>query len=138
MSHSPTLPSAFMPLYSAAKQAAARAYVPYSRFPVGAALRLKDGSLINGCNVENASYGLCNCAERTAIFSAIAQGKQAADFDSLLIYMPGETLYSPCGACRQVIVEFFAPDAEIIATCDSKAWQRWQVNELLPGAFTLD
>ncbi|WP_232849907.1 cytidine deaminase [Bowmanella yangjiangensis] len=138
MSHSPTLPSAFMPLYSVAKQAAARAYVPYSRFPVGAALRLKDGSLISGCNVENASYGLCNCAERTAIFSAIAQGKQAADFDSLLIYMPGETLYSPCGACRQVIVEFFAPDAEIFATCDSGLCKHWKVNELLPGAFTLD
>lgn len=137
MSPSPTLPSAFMPLYNVAKQAASRAYVPYSRFPVGAALKLKDGSLISGCNVENASYGLCNCAERTAIFSAIAQGKQATEFDSLLIYMPGETLYSPCGACRQVIVEFFAPDAEIMATCDSESCQSWRVDELLPGAFSM-
>lgn len=137
MSPSSSLPVAFMPLYNVAKQAASRAYVPYSRFPVGAALKLKDGSLISGCNVENASYGLCNCAERTAIFSAIAQGKQAADFDSLLIYMPGKTLYSPCGACRQVIVEFFAAEAEIIATCDDAACQHWRVDELLPGAFSM-
>lgn len=120
-----------------ARQAAARAYIPYSNFAVGAALILKDGQIIPGCNVENASYGLSNCAERTAIFSALAQGCRNTDFIALLIYMPGEDLYSPCGACRQVIAEFFAADTLIYATCDNDSFQSWRTEELLPGLFSL-
>lgn len=124
-------------LHLKAKQAAEHAYQPYSHFAVGAALKLKDGSLIAGCNVENASYGLSNCAERTAIFSALAQGHKPDSFDELMIYMPGEKLYSPCGACRQVIAEFFPPDAKVHASCDSETMQSWTVEQLLPGAFGL-
>ncbi|MFB9886782.1 cytidine deaminase [Balneatrix alpica] len=128
-------PAVFASMKSLAQTAASRAYIPYSRFPVGAALQLKDGTLIPGCNVENVSYGLSNCAERTAIYAALAQGYQAKDFANLLIYMPGGRLYSPCGACRQVIAEFFAAEAEVIATCDTEQQQRWQVAELLPASF---
>ncbi|MDR0297378.1 MAG: cytidine deaminase, partial [Streptococcaceae bacterium] len=83
--------------------AAARAYVPYSHFPVGAALVAADGAVFQGCNIENASFGLTNCAERTAIFKAISEG--VTDFSSITIY--GETVQpiSPCGACRQVLRE---------------------------------
>ncbi|GAA0345344.1 cytidine deaminase [Bowmanella denitrificans] len=137
MSDSSKRIQAIEPMYEQARQAAGRAYAPYSQFPVGAALKLKDGTMLQGCNVENASFGLCNCAERTVIFSAIAQGKLACDFDSLLIYMPGDSLYSPCGACRQVIVEFFAADALIYATCDTEQMKVWRVDALLPGVFKL-
>ena len=120
-----------------AKQAARHAYQPYSQFAVGAALKLKDGTLIPGCNVENASYGLSNCAERTAIFSALSQGFKPDSFEELMIYMPGEKLYSPCGACRQVMAEFFPANAKVHASCDGDKLQSWTVAELLPGAFGL-
>ncbi|ALS98011.1 cytidine deaminase [Lacimicrobium alkaliphilum] len=121
-----------------ARQAATRAYIPYSNFAVGAALILNDGSIIPGCNVENASYGLSNCAERTALFSALANGHKAKEFAAMLIYMPGETLYSPCGACRQVIAEFFTAHAMVYATCDNDNYQSWRADELLPGLFSLE
>lgn len=120
-----------------AQQAAKHAYNRYSQFAVGAALRLKDGRMIPGCNVENASYGLTNCAERTAIYAAIAQGIPPEQFDAMTIYMPGDKLYSPCGACRQVIAEFFPPDAQVHATCDAEHTRSWRVKELLPGLFSL-
>ena len=90
-----------------AEAAAARelAYTPYSNFKVGAALLAKDGRIFRGCNVENASYGLCNCAERTAFFSAIAQGCQPGDFAALAVIGQTDGPVSPCGACRQVILE---------------------------------
>lgn len=131
------LPQHLLKARDIAKEAASRAYIPYSHFAVGAALVLTDGSIIPGCNVENASYGLSNCAERTALFSALAQGHKAKEFAAMLIYMPGEKLYSPCGACRQVIAEFFTANALIYATCDNDSYQSWRADELLPGLFSL-
>lgn len=90
-----------------AEAAAARltAYAPYSNFLVGAALLCRDGRVFRGCNVENASYGLCNCAERTAFFSAVAHGYQPGDFDKLAVIGDTDGPIAPCGACRQVILE---------------------------------
>ena len=92
-------------LFEQAMEAAKNAYAPYSHFRVGAALLLDDGSVVTGANVENRSYGLTNCAERTAIFRAIAMGKKNFTAD----YPVG-----PCGACRQVISEFMQPDAPVV------------------------
>ena len=99
---------------------------------MGAALLLADGKIIQGCNVENASYGLTNCAERTAVFSAFAQGKR--DFAEMAIYVEMEDFVSPCGACRQVLFEV-APDMKIILVNKHKKVKRTTVRKLLPLAF---
>src|ERR1035438_7377891 len=104
-------------LEKSARLAAARAYAPYSSFPVGAAVIGGSGKVFSGCNVENASYGLCNCAERTAIFSAVAAGERSVK--AVAIYTPTSLPTAPCGACRQVIHEF-GPDALVISVCDAK------------------
>src|ERR1700676_3367622 len=91
-------------LEKSARAAAAGSYSPYSRFPVGAAVIGGSGRLYSGCNVENASYGLCNCAERTAIFSAVAAGERS--IRAVAVYTPTPLPTPPCGACRQVIHEF--------------------------------
>lgn len=91
-------------LLARAASARTRAYAPYSEFSVGAAVRCSDGSIVDGCNVENASYGLSLCAERTAIVAAIAQGKSG--FSELAVVGPHEVTTAPCGACRQFLVEF--------------------------------
>ena len=88
-----------------AQSAAANAYVPYSHFPVAAVLELKDGTLLSGCNVENASYGLCMCAERNVLFMSVACGVPKEEIASLTVYAPTESLTTPCGACRQVMAE---------------------------------
>ena len=87
---------------------------PYSTFKVGAALVTRDGTIYHGCNVENASYGLTNCAERTAFFSAIADGRKPGDFVQLAIVGETEGPISPCGACRQVILELGGADLQVI------------------------
>jgi cytidine deaminase len=92
-------------LIDEARAARLLAYTPYSNFKVGAALQCKDGRVFRGCNVENASYGLCNCAERTAFFSAIAAGCQPGDFTALAVIGETDGPIAPCGACRQVILE---------------------------------
>ena len=92
-------------LIEEARAARALAYAPYSRFQVGAALLCRDGRVFRGCNVENASYGLCNCAERTALFSAIAHGCRPGDFAALAVIGDTDGPIAPCGACRQVILE---------------------------------
>ena len=100
-------------LFEQAMEAAKNAYAPYSHFRVGAALLLDDGSVVTGVNVENRSYGLTNCAERTAIFSAVALGKK--NFAAIAIATPdADYPVGPCGACRQVISEFMQPDAPVI------------------------
>ena len=101
-------------LIEAAKEARERAYAPYSRFKVGAALLARDGTVFHGCNVENASYGLCNCAERTAMFAAIAAGYRPGDFTRLAVVGDTDGPIAPCGACRQVIIEIGTPDIEVI------------------------
>ena len=100
-------------LFEQAMEAANNAYAPYSHFRVGAALLLDDGSVVTGVNVENRSYGLTNCAERTAIFSAVAMGKK--NFTAIAIATPdADYPVGPCGACRQVISEFMKPEAPVI------------------------
>jgi cytidine deaminase len=117
-----------------ARSAAAHAYAPYSRFTVGAAV-LTDAAMHSGANVENASYGLSICAERNAIFQAIAHG--ARRIDAICIYTPTSAAVTPCGACLQVIREF-ATDALIVCcTDDDGAERRYALSELLPAAFRL-
>ena len=100
-------------LFEQAMDAAKNAYAPYSHFRVGAALLLDDGSVVTGVNVENRSYGLTNCAERTALFSAVAMGKR--NFTAIAIATPdADYPVGPCGACRQVISEFMKPEAPVI------------------------
>lgn len=100
-------------LYEKALEASSRTYSPYSSFPVGAALLLEDGTIITGTNVENRSYGLTNCAERTAIFTAVAQGYKS--FTAIAIAAPkADYPVSPCGACRQVMSEFACEDTPVV------------------------
>ena len=119
-------------LEKAARDAAAASYSPYSKFRVGAAVLSASGKIFAGCNVENASYGLCNCAERTAIFTAVAAGERA--LKAIVVYTPTKTPTSPCGACRQVINEF-APRATVVAICDGEARIETTLSALLPDAF---
>jgi len=117
-----------------AREIAARAYAPYSNFPVGAAV-LCDGAVYTGANVENASYGLSMCAERNAILNAVGHG--ARRVDAICVYAPTSLPVTPCGACLQVISEF-GPDAPILCcTDDDGAEQRFTLSELLPAAFRL-
>lgn len=121
-------------MQQAAKHAATQAYAPYSKFPVGVAIQAQSGKIYSGCNVENASYGGTICAERNAIAAAVVAGERK--FDALLVYTPQEMLTPPCGICRQVIAEFFTPEAPI-ASCNHLAQQQqWTLGELLPAAFT--
>lgn len=120
-----------------ARQASENAYVPYSNFAVGAAILMHNGDVISGCNVENISYGLANCAERTALFRAIAEGYQAIDIAAVVVYTPGPKAYAPCGACRQVLAEFLSPETLITSTSEQEL-QHWTMAELLPDAFSFD
>ncbi|MGL1862623.1 MAG: cytidine deaminase [Pseudodesulfovibrio sp.] len=124
-------------LEEAARQASKTAYAPYSNFPVGAALLTENGEIYVGCNVENASYGLTNCAERSAIFTAVADGRGRGDFSALFIYTPGRVCHAPCGACRQVLTEFFTPEVFIYSACDSGEIIAWTMDELLPDSFEI-
>ena len=121
-------------LIELAKQTRAHAYAPYSGFAVGAAALSADGRVFLGCNIENASYGLTNCAERTAIFSAVAAG--AKELAALAVVADGEQPCSPCGACRQVVAEF-AVKHIILANLAGKS-RIVTAEELLPFAFSLD
>ena len=121
-------------LVNAAKEGFESAYAPYSNFYVGAAALTASGKIVKGCNVENASYGLTVCAERNCLAQGVISGEQA--FSAIVIYTNQEKLTPPCGACRQVIVEFLAPDALVMAVNHNNAQKRWTVNELLPDAFT--
>lgn len=118
-------------LIKSAKAASQRAYAPYSRFSVGCAITT-ESEIFVGCNVENASYGNTICAERNAIFNAVAQGHR--ELRRLVIYTPTQLPAAPCGPCRQVINEF-NPDMEILCVCDSESEIRARLSELLPQAF---
>jgi cytidine deaminase len=111
------------------------AHAPYSRFRVGAAILLSNGKVISGCNVENASYGMTNCAERTAIFSAVAQFGPKIEIRAVSVVNDQGVPCSPCGACRQVIYEF-GPDATIFFQ-GAKGPKQAHITELLPEGFRL-
>jgi cytidine deaminase len=119
-------------LVAMAKAARESAYAPYSGFKVGAALLCEDGRAFTGCNVENASYGLTNCAERTAIYKAVSEGCKR--FTRIAIVAGEKEPASPCGACRQVIFEF-APDARIIMEDLHGHRVESTIGEYLPMAF---
>lgn len=110
------------------------AYVPYSHFPVSAVLLAKNGQVFTGVNIENASFGLTNCAERTAIFKAVSEG--VLDFSEIVIYGETEKPISPCGACRQVMAEFFEQDLKVTLVAKDKSTVEMTVGELLPYSFT--
>ncbi|HEY6443569.1 MAG TPA: cytidine deaminase [Candidatus Acidoferrales bacterium] len=120
-------------LLAAARRAISRAYAPYSAFKVGAALLTTRGDLFLGCNVENASYGMSNCAERTAIFSAVAQLGPKMKIRAIAIANNRNAPCSPCGACRQVIYEF-GPNATVIFRGPG-GWKERPIADLLPEGF---
>ncbi len=117
-----------------AKIAREKAYVPYSKFKVGAALLSKNGTVYHGCNIENAAYSMCNCAERTALFKAYSEGD--TQFSMLAVVADTERPVPPCGACRQVISELCSKDVKIYLTNLKGDVQELTVDELLPGAFS--
>jgi len=119
-------------LESAARAAAAHAYAPYSKFRVGAAVLMGSGKIYRGANVENASYSLCYCAERTALVTAVAAGENK--LQAVAVYTPTARPTSPCGACRQMLSEF-GPDALVISVCDGSRRVELSLAELLPESF---
>ena len=125
----------WQPLLDAARAAMKNAHAPYSGFRVGAALRTSSGEVFAGCNVENASYGMTNCAERTAIFSAVAKLGPKMEVAEIAITCAQEVPCAPCGACRQVIYEF-GPKARVYFQ-SGKGWKETPITELLPEGFRL-
>ncbi|MCT8139687.1 cytidine deaminase [Anaerobacillus sp. CMMVII] len=121
-------------LIEEAKIARERAYVPYSKFKVGAALLTTDGKVYHGCNIENAAYSMCNCAERTALFKAYSEGDK--QFDTLCVVADTKRPVPPCGACRQVISELCPSDMKVILTNLDGIIEETTVANLLPGAFS--
>jgi cytidine deaminase len=118
-------------LLAAAKGVQAHAYAPYSRYRVGAALETADGAIYVGCNVENASYGLTNCAERVAIGAAVSAGHRA--FRRIVVVTDSDPPAPPCGACRQVLLEF-GPEL-VVESVGPKRRMRWVLRDLLPASF---
>jgi len=110
------------------------AYVPYSGFPVGAALMSKDGTVFTGCNVENATFGATICAERTAITKAVSEGHK--QFSRIAIISEATDYCLPCGICRQVLMEF-SPDIELLCAKADGSYESYRLEELLPHAFRL-
>ena len=121
-------------LIDLAVETSKNAYVPYSHFPIGAVLVAKNGQIFTGVNIENASFGLTNCGERTAIFKAVSEG--VTDFEELIVYGETEQPVSPCGACRQVMAEFFSKDLKVTLVAKDKSTVVMTVRELLPYSFT--
>ncbi len=122
-------------LKAAALAARGRSYAPYSDYRVGAALLTSGGAVVTGCNVENATYGAACCAERTAVFSAVAQGH--ASFRAIAVATGGAEAGTPCGICRQVLAEFSDGALEVLCFTDEGAEARYTLAELLPHAFRL-
>ena len=113
------------------------AYVPYSKFRVGAAVLAKNGAIYTGCNIENAAYTPSNCAERTAFFKAVSEGER--DFTAIAISGDADDYLYPCGVCRQVMAEFCEPDTfRIFVSKKNGEYREYTLGELFPGAFTKD
>ena len=123
-------------LMAAARDVLKNSYSPYSNFPVGAALLLTDGTVITGVNVENVSFGATNCAERTAIFTALTQGYKKGDFAAIAVAGDTEDFLPPCSICRQVMAEFFMPNMLVYLTNRAGAIKELALKELVPFAFT--
>ncbi|QJC89343.1 cytidine deaminase [Bacillus inaquosorum] len=121
-------------LITEALKARDMAYAPYSKFQVGAALLTKDGKVYKGCNIENAAYSMCNCAERTALFKAVSEGDTEFQMLAVAADTPGPV--SPCGACRQVISELCTKDVIVVLSNLQGQIKEMTVEELLPGAFS--
>ena len=121
-------------LIELAKEAREKAYVPYSHFKVGACVLTENGKTYQGCNIENASYGLTNCAERTALFNAYANGERK--LKAIAVVADTEGPVSPCGACRQVMMELGGEDMVVILSNMKGDYAVVTVKDLLPGAFT--
>ncbi|MBR1497905.1 MAG: cytidine deaminase [Oscillospiraceae bacterium] len=119
-------------LLNLAQEASTRAYCPYSGFPVGAALECEDGTIFTGCNVENAAYGDCICAERTAVVKAVSEGY--TKFRRIAIYGAGKNYCYPCGSCRQVLSEF-APEMEVLAAKAGGSYVSYPLSKLMPYTF---
>jgi len=125
-------------LLQQALEARKRAYVPYSGFAVGSALLDADGNVHLGCNVENGAYGPTNCAERTALFRAVADGARRGEFQAIAVVADSVGPCSPCGVCRQVMSELCPPDMPVIMSNLRGETRIMTVSELLPGAFVLE
>jgi cytidine deaminase len=123
-------------LIEEAKKAREYAYVPYSKFKVGAALLTKEGKVYRGCNIENAAYSMCNCAERTALFKAYSEGDK--EFAALAVIADTPRPVPPCGACRQVISELCPSDMKVILANLKGDMMELTVKELLPQAFSAE
>lgn len=123
-------------LINAAIEACELSYSPYSNFKVGAALLCKDGTIFKGSNIENASYPLCMCGERNALYNALMHGYKKEDFVSLAVVADTDEVCSPCGACRQVIFELMPNDATIIMANLKGDVKETNPVELLPFAFS--
>ncbi|MEG1257034.1 cytidine deaminase [Clostridium sp.] len=121
-------------LVKTAIDARENSYSPYSKFKVGAAIEMEDGTVFTGCNIENASYGATNCAERTAIFKAVSEGHKV--MKKIAVVGDMSTYTAPCGICRQVIAEFADKDIEIILIKNKDEYKVKTLEEILPGAFT--
>jgi len=131
-------PNTWLKLTEKARHAYQRAYAPYSNFHVGAAALTLSGEIVQGCNVENASYGLTVCAERNCIAQGVINNanNNTVEFSAMVIYTEQEKLTPPCGACRQVISEFFPKETQVMAVNHLNQQQLWTVGQLLPDAFT--
>ncbi|HHZ11845.1 MAG TPA: cytidine deaminase [Acholeplasmataceae bacterium] len=123
-------------LYEEVLKAYRNAYTPYSKFNVGAALLMEDGTIITGSNIENASYGLSNCAERSALFAAYSQGFRKKDIKRMMIIGGTDRPISPCGACRQVMSELIDLDVEVVLTNLKGDKKIMKVKDFLPYVFT--
>lgn len=121
-----------------AKKAMQNSYSPYSKFKVGAALELTDGTIVHGTNIENAAYPLGNCAERSALFAAYSNGYTKKDIKSLTVIADSDKAISPCGACRQVMYELLNHDTPITLTNLKGDIKETNILELLPYGFDLD
>jgi len=124
-------------LYARARLASDNAYSPYSGAKVGACVVDDDGNVYSGCNVENSSFGLTQCAERNALAAAIAAGMRPGAAHTLLIYATGFESLAPCGACRQVMSELLADDAMVVSCHSETDYRSWSIAELLPDPFIL-